>query len=403
MSELNKENKSSCLLIAHSFSPPHAYTLSEAQILRGNGFRVTIVALGSSRLPREEKVDGMRLLRARNDGPYYSPFHTILSPFALFSVFTKALKDKAGVYHCYDFAMLPIALSLKLLRKRVIVDIQDDNPSNYSYVMKRNLHLGPIATLAEKFLRFIESITVRRADYVITLTESLRRDRLKYTNRIKTIYYCPSSVFNPANSDDGLMRKFQDFNVIIYSGTISPEKGLYEILDAFDIVREQVPDALLMMVGASSPESKEGKIEKLLSSKPGVMVTGWLSYDEMPKYTCLGRVGLAFVNPKNYSYRISIPFKLLEQMACGLPVVSFKGFPEIERIVRSADAGILVEANDPSQIAEAVIQLLKDEQKRTTMGRNASSYIQKHHNLSILEKELLEVYDSVLGGWVDSD
>lgn len=385
-----------CLLIAHSFSPPHSFTFSVAKILRKNDFDVTIIGIGNRRLPQEDIVDDeIRLLRARNDGIYSSPFASILNPLVLLLLSVKTLREKADIYWCHSYGLLPIIFALKLLGKRVIYDVGDDDPSNLSYVMRNSFHLGPVAALAEKVFRFIEHIAIRRVDYVVTLTDSLKRDRLSYTQRIKAIYYCMDPVFNPNNTDDNLIQKFKDFNVIIYSGTISPQKGLNEILNAFDLVRQRVPNSLLMMVGASS-ESKEEKFEEALKNRPDVVVTGWLPYTEMPKYICLGKVGLAIVNPINYSYRISIPFKLLEQMACGLPIIAPKGFPEIERIVRWANCGILVDANDPCQIAEAVIQLLRNEKMRTTMGRNAHSYIRQHHNLEIMERELLKVFRFVL-------
>ncbi|MHB1041647.1 MAG: glycosyltransferase family 4 protein [Eubacteriales bacterium] len=388
-----------CLIIAHSFSPPHAFTFSIAKILRKNGFNVTIIGAGNRRLPKEDALGNeIRLLRSRSDGIYFSPFISLLNPLTLISLFVKALREKADIYWCHGYGMIPIMLALKILSKRVIYDVGDDDPSNYSYIVRNYFHLGLIATLVEKIFRSIEYFAIKHVDYVICLTETLRKDRLKYNHKSKVIYYCIDPVFNPFNIDKKLAREFKNYTVIIYTGTISPKKGSKEILEAFEIIKKQVPNALLMMVGASSPESNESETEKLFNKTRDVIVTGWLSYIEMPKYIWLAKVGLAIVKPANYSYQISVPFKLLEQMACGLPVIAPKGLPEVERIVRTAECGLLVDANDPSQIADAVIQLLQDEKTRSTMGENARNYILQHHRLEIMEKEFMEICYSVLAG-----
>ena len=79
-------------------------------------------------------------------------------------------------------------------------------------------------------------------------------------------------------------------------------------------------------------------------------------------------------------------------MACGKPVVASKDFPEIERIVNDSKGGILVDHDDPKQIAEAVIKLLKDDDLRKEMGQNARSYIEKNHNWKSFEERLLDIY-----------
>jgi len=388
-----------CILRNHSYDPPETFTLSKAQVLDENGFEVTIIGIGNNIIRHESVLNGNILIRrVRGNGIYTSPFVGILNPFTLASVLSKALHEKADLYYCCEYAMLPVAFMLKILSKRVIHSVEDDDPSNFSYVIRNHLRLGFIATMAEKVFRHLEHIAIKRVDYVVTLTESLRKDRLKYNQRIKAIYYCIDPVFHPNNTDNNLVERFRDYKIIIYSGTINPKKGSMEILDAFNKVKKRVPNALLLMVGASSPKSNDVGIKRFSSKIPDVIITGWLPYTDMPKYICLGKVGLAIVKPANYSYRISVPYKLLEQMACGLPVIAPKGLPEVERIVRSAECGLLVDVNDPSKIADAVVQLLQDEKTRSAMGENARNYILQNHSLETMEKEFMEICHSVLGG-----
>ncbi len=394
LSHSRKLNKKACLLTPRSFDPPHSFTLSVARILVKNGFMVTIIGTGNKGLPQRELLEkNVLLVRVKHNGVYYSPFTSILNPLTMRAIYISALKQNANIYWCHGYGMIPIMLALKRSGKRIIYDIGDDDPSNYSYVINKYLHTSIIASFAEKTFRFFEQLAVRKVDYVITLTESLKKDRVRYSNNIKAIYYCVDTIFNPNNTCQSLVDKCQKYNVLVYSGTISSKKGINEILAAFKIIKRQINNAFLMIVGGSPSESD---IDKIKNVSEDIEVTGWLPFLEMPKYICLGKVGLALVKPDNYSYQISVPFKLLEQMACGLPVIAPKGLPEVERIVLSAECGILVDVNRPEEIADAVKRLLLNEDLRIAMGENAYNYIRVHHNLELMEQEFMEVCNFVL-------
>jgi glycosyltransferase involved in cell wall biosynthesis len=393
---INNTNKRACFLTPLSFDPPHSFTLSIARILVNNGFMVTIIGTENNRLPQKELLEeNVEIIRVRKNGVYYSPFTSILNPLTILAMYLKALKQKASIYWCHGYGMIPIMLALKISGKRVIYDIGDDDPSNYSDVIAKCLHCSFFASIMEKAFRLLEQFVVSKVDYVITLTDSLKKDRSNYTSDIKSIYYCVDSLFNPCNTCSSLIDKYKNYNVIVYSGTISSKKGINEILTAFDIIKEQVNNAFLMIIGGPSLTCT-GYINRIKNISDDILVTGWLPFDEMPKYICLAKVGLALVKPANYSYQISIPFKLLEQMACGLPVIAPKGLPEVERIVLSAECGILVDINRPEEIANAVIKLLRNEDLRITMGENAYNYIREHHNLELMEQEFMEVCNFVL-------
>jgi glycosyltransferase involved in cell wall biosynthesis len=117
-----------------------------------------------------------------------------------------------------------------------------------------------------------------------------------------------------------------------------------------------------------------------------------MKHTEIPKFINQGDVGLIIFKPWSYSYITGVPNKLIDYMACGKPVVTSKDFPEIERIVNDSKGGILVDHDDPKQIAQAVIKLLKDDDLRMKMGQNARNYIEKNHNWKSFEKRLLDIY-----------
>jgi glycosyltransferase involved in cell wall biosynthesis len=367
-----------------------------AMALRHNSFDATVLCLGyRSQTEEEVLADGTMVKKIRWDGIYSSPFYSILNPLTRIRLTIAAWKEKADLYAGYTYFTLTTLLWLKLCGKRVIYVIGDDDPSNFARVIKNNLHLGFIAGCMEKLFRWFENAAIQKCDYVITNTDSLQNRRKIHTSKIKTIYLCPNQSFNPSNCDRQLLDRYQNYDIIVYSGTVSWQKSLREILEAFELIRTKHDRALLMIVGGIE-KSEENDIRELLGQKTNVVLTGWLPNAEMPKYINLGKVGFAIVNPISYSYMISLPNKVLEQMACGLPVIVPRGFPEIEKIMREARCGLMVDVHDKQQLAKAALDLLDNVSLRKEMSANALAYISRHHSLEHYEEEIMAVVRLVL-------
>ncbi len=154
----------------------------------------------------------------------------------------------------------------------------------------------------------------------------------------------------------------------------------------------------MLLIGEFREEDEKEKIMSLIDKyglKDHIKFINWMKHTDVPKFINLGDVGIIIFKPWSYSYITGVPNKLIEYMACGKPVIASKNFPEIEKIVKSANCGILADHDDPKKIADAIMYLLKNDKIRTKMGKNGRSYIEKHHNWRSFEKKLLEIYDGL--------
>jgi glycosyltransferase involved in cell wall biosynthesis len=188
--------------------------------------------------------------------------------------------------------------------------------------------------------------------------------------------------------------KSGDFT-LVFEGQITSKKGVIEIIEALPLIMREVESTKLLLIGEIREEIEKRKIMSLIEKnnlKEHVKITGWMKHTEIPKFINQGDVGLIIFKPWSYSYITGVPNKLIDYMACGKPVVTSKDFPEIERIVNDSNGGILVNHDDPKQIAEAVIKLLNDDDLRRKMGQNARSYIERNHSWKSFEKRLLGIY-----------
>jgi glycosyltransferase involved in cell wall biosynthesis len=300
-------------------------------------------------------------------------------------MYSKAKKIKADVYHVCDMDCILVGYLLKkIAKKRVIYDIGDDYPSYNNY-----------PHFVQSIIRELEGRLSKSYDTMIVLSDTLKKDRVKYTQNIHVMYYAPDPSFNPKNTMDA--PKDVEY-VLVFEGQISIKKGLGEVLEALPLILKELSSVKLLIIGEFRTEEDRIKILSLIDRhnlKEHVHFIGWMEHTEVPKYINQGDLGMIIFKPWTYSYLTGVPNKLIDYMACGKPVVASKNFPEIEKIVKGADCGILAEHNDPKKIADAVLYLLRNDEIRIKMGENGRRYVEKSHDWESYKKRLLKIYEDL--------
>ena len=151
-------------------------------------------------------------------------------------------------------------------------------------------------------------------------------------------------------------------------------------------------NAKLICVGNFTDELNKNEITNFLEENPSknVVFTGLLSHSKVVEYLNMSRLGLILHQPiPRYIHAVSI--KLFEYMACGLPVVA-SNFPEIARVVKEADCGILVDPTDVDEIVDAILYLLEHPEEAKRMGENGRRAVEEKYNWEKMEEKLLELY-----------
>jgi colanic acid biosynthesis glycosyl transferase WcaI len=90
------------------------------------------------------------------------------------------------------------------------------------------------------------------------------------------------------------------------------------------------------------------------------------------------------------------PSKVITLMSSARAVVaSVSPGSEVARVLREADAGVLVAPEDPGALMNAVIALRDDPARRSSLGSKgrmfAERFWEKQRTLSVLEAHLLEI------------
>ena len=188
-----------------------------------------------------------------------------------------------------------------------------------------------------------------------------------------------SPGIQPIVSREQLGFSENDF-ILVFSGRVSPEKGVKELIEAIKKLQD-LPDVKLLIIGspfygeARNGQEYLGEVEQAAEPiKDRIRFTGFIPYKDMPNYL---RISDLAVIPSLWDD--PCPNTVLEAQAMGLPIITTRrgGIPE-----EVTEEGAILLTTDDSfmdKLTESIRQLHDDPQKRKKMGE-ASYKHSKYYN-----------------------
>lgn len=245
------------------------------------------------------------------------------------------------------------------------------------------------------YLRAMMPRFLERADRIIAVSDSTRRDALRFyrldPGKIEVIPEGVDARFRPdldgtivsaVRQRYGLPERF-----ILCVSTIEPRKNLTTLLDAYAALRHDDPDVRLVIVGGKG-WLFERFFERLrsLGLDDDVVLTGYVPDEDMPALLNAAEV---FAFPSEFE---GFGLPPLEAMACGVPVVcsNAASLPEVV-----GEAGLLLPPRDVAAWVEALGRVLDDARLRQDLrdrGRERAS----RFTWDAAARRTLDVYRSVM-------
>jgi len=141
------------------------------------------------------------------------------------------------------------------------------------------------------------------------------------------------------------------------------------LLEAFRIVRREVSDARLLIVGDGP---KRGWIEGFAQGaglQDAITLTGWVDHRALPGLVARMDVATAPYPEAETSY--FSPLKLYEYLAVGRPVVASR-IGQAAEVIRDGVNGVLTRPGDPVALARALLALRAEPERALRLGRAAA-------------------------------
>ncbi|HOA27991.1 MAG TPA: glycosyltransferase [Arachnia sp.] len=277
---------------------------------------------------------------------------------------------RPDLVHVHDPELIPMVWLWKTLhRKAAVYDAHEDlvgQMDDKSYIPR------PLHPLAMAYARLLVRWADKGFDGIVTSTPHIR-----------TLYRNPNAAvvhnypylrdYPPASSTPVPGR-------LVYVGLLSQGRQVDVMIDAV----KRVPGARLLVAGPADAD-----IAPLLEGDDQIEYLGMLPSTEVPGVVATGSVGLVFLKPLN-NYVDSIPTKLFEYLAAGIPAV-VSDFPWLRRLLRGHDCCVFVDTTTADAPAEAIRQLLADPAAAAEMGARGRRAIEDEFNFEAEVPALLAV------------
>ena len=231
-----------------------------------------------------------------------------------------------------------------------------------------------MAVLAGEFARKLRSLGYKNA--IVCRTAPVEAEILE----------CAKSFSRVDSAGNSETKQFR----ILFLARVERAKGIYEALDAYEIVQRAYPETTLAVVGSGSE------------------LTGAVRYAERKHLAGISFYGhleghhkiAAFQAADVYlfpSYSEGLPISVLEAMACGLPIVA-SAVGGLRDFFEDGKMGYCLPCLSPESLAEKLCQLRNDTELRFSMSRFNEQYAREHFEPGRVAAELEAAYELTLRG-----
>jgi glycosyltransferase involved in cell wall biosynthesis len=157
--------------------------------------------------------------------------------------------------------------------------------------------------------------------------------------------------------------------VLLYSGRLSRQKGVLVLLEAYRRVSAELPDVGLLFVG-EGPEKEAMQRACQKERLDRVYFAGGKEYREMPAYYPLADVLVLPTFSDTWGWVVN------EAFACGVPAIVSRVAGACDDLIIDGQTGYSTEPGNAEELADRILRLLKNDEVRASMGRNARQLIE---------------------------
>ena len=314
---------------------------------------------------------------------FISYFANIIKPVYKIVIFNPSLSESA-FFRDYPYLLLAI-----LFRKKRIVYFRGWHSNTEKWIDDSSL------------MKYIFKLLYNRANAFIVLSE-------RFKNKLREWGFQQAIYLETTLVDDVMINGFQpntrtkmpmSIN-ILFLARVEEEKGIFEVLDTYQIIKKKYPELKLTIAGDGG---KIDDVKYIIDEQniENVEFTGYVTGEEKAR---------TFVNNDLYlfpSHGEGMPNSVLEAMSFGLPVIT-RNVGGLRDFFEHGKMGFITESKDPEVFAEYIEKLILNPDLRNEMSRYNAEFARKHFMASVVAKRLERIYTDVLNGevversWMDA-
>lgn len=243
-----------------------------------------------------------------------------------------------------------------------------------------------------KWKGFQEKRSFKKADAFIAVSKYVKTHTEQYLSyRNKPIAY----ISNPIDTDFFKpIVKNQSENKIVFAGTVCEKKGIRQLIQAFPLVKKELPDVVLEIYGRDwfFPDGssymkmlKEKELAKLWEISEDIHFHGAIPYADIPN--AYSEASVCVFPSHMETQGLVAP----EAMAMEKTVIFTKLGPGPEA-VEDYKTGLLCDPYNPEDIAEKIIWVFSNIEKAKIIAENARDFVCEKYGLENIVRQNINVY-----------
>ncbi len=151
------------------------------------------------------------------------------------------------------------------------------------------------------------------------------------------------------------IRDVPECPIIYYQGALNIGRGLKEVIRALLLL----PNYRMTIAGSGDKEEELHALVRAMNLEDRVVFTGRLPFERLAAEAAKAHVGLCLLENMGLNYYHSLPNRLFDYPALGLPIIA-SAFPDMAEIVNQYDTGLLVNGLEPEEIAQSIRHACED-------------------------------------------
>jgi len=250
---------------------------------------------------------------------------------------------------------------------------------------------GQVYFGSRRMAKVLERFVLRRADMVMPIRESLGVYAVKSGARKEKIRIIPHGIdLNPflkeVNIDFKRETGIEGKKLIVFTGRMSRENYVYDILDIALKLGKRRNGFLFLMIGGGNEEKGLNARAEEKNVSRFIRFYGFQTKEKVIDFRLCGDVNLCLMGG----------FSLIESAASGKPLIAYDVEWHYE-IVKDGETGFLVKEGDTETAAEKIGYLIDNPAIAAKMGENAKRLAFERHSLEETSKIKVNCYRELLG------